>query len=233
MSKPSNPADKKLPKELAGYRFKSLSLLEEALSHPSLSGTHNYQRLEFLGDRVLGLVIATWLLEEFPRDAEGQLNRRFTALVRKETLAELAVKLGLLKHLRLTPGAEAEGTREKEAIQADVCESVIGAIYLDAGFDAANDFIRKHWAPLIGAGVRAHKDHKTQLQEWCQARATALPRYEVVARSGPDHDPVFTIEVIIDGHGAAKADGAAKRLAEQLAAEQLLKELTGGQSGNK
>lgn len=212
---------------IAGYRFKALSLLDEALTHPSLSGSYNYQRLEFLGDRVLGLVIATWLLEEFPRDAEGSLNRRFTALVRRETLAELAVKLKLVARLKLTPGAEAEGTREKEAIQSDVCESVIGAIYLDGGFDAANKFIRTHWKPLIGAGVKAQKDSKTQLQEWCQARALPLPKYVEVGRTGPDHDPVFTIEAVVSGQGAAVAKGAAKRLAEQLAAEQLYLKLTG------
>lgn len=220
-------------KEIAGYRFNSTSLLEEALTHPSLSGTYNYQRLEFLGDRVLGLAISTWLLEEFPRDAEGQLNRRFTALVRKETLAELSRKLKLVDHLKLTPGAEAEGTRDKEAIQSDVCESIIGAIYLDAGFDEANAFIRRHWKDLIGAGVRAHKDSKTQLQEWCQARATSMPKYEVVDRVGPDHDPVFTIEVVVDGEGSARASGAAKRVAEQAAADKLLIQLTGGQGGSR
>lgn len=222
-----------VPKDIAGYSFNSQSLLDEALTHPSLSGTYNYQRLEFLGDRVLGLAISTWLLEEFPRDAEGQLNRRFTALVRKETLAELSRKLKLVDHLKLTPGAEAEGTRDKEAIQSDVCESIIGAIYLDAGFEAANQFIRRHWKDLIGAGVRAHKDNKTQLQEWCQARATSMPKYDVVDRTGPDHDPIFTIEVVVEGKGRAQATGAAKRIAEQAAAEALLTQLTGGQGGSK
>lgn len=216
-----------LPSELAGYRFKALSHLDEALTHPSLSGNYNYQRLEFLGDRVLGLVISTWLLEVYPSDAEGSLNRRFTALVRRETLADLAVKLGLVKHLKLTSGAEAEGTRDKEAIQADVCESVIGAIYLDGGFAAANNFIREHWEPLLHTGVQAHKDNKTLLQEWCQARALPLPQYRETDRHGPDHDPVFTIEVAVEGHGSAAATGTAKRLAEQAAAEQLLKQLSG------
>lgn len=214
-------------RDIAGYRFTQPSLLDEALTHPSLSGSYNYQRLEFLGDRVLGLSIATWLLEVYPREAEGKLNRRFTTLVRRETLAELACKLGLVKALKLTPGAESEGTRTKEAIQADVCESVIGAIYLDGGFDAADAFIRKHWQPLIGAGLTAHKDSKTQLQEWCQARAVALPKYIEVARTGPDHDPMFTIEAVVEGHGSAQASGSAKRLAEQAAAEQLFNELSG------
>lgn len=213
--------------EIAGYTFERISLLDEALTHPSLSGGYNYQRFEFLGDRVLGLVIATWLLEEFPGEAEGALNRRFTGLVRRETLAEVSVKLGIAKRLKVTPGAEAEGTKTKQAIQADVCESVIGALYLDGGFSAADGFIRTHWKPLIGAGVSAHKDSKTQLQEWCQARTIPLPRYVEVERTGPDHDPVFVIEAIVDGHGSTKATGAAKRLAEQLAAESLFKKLSG------
>ncbi len=217
--------------EIAGYEFQRTSLLDEALTHPSLSGSHNYQRFEFLGDRVLGLVIATWLLEEYPKEAEGELNRRFTALVRRETLAELSVKLGIAERLQVTPGAEAEGTKTKEAIQADVCESVIGALYLDGGFSAADSFIRKHWKPLIGVGVAVHKDNKTLLQEWCQARAVTLPRYIEIERSGPDHDPIFVIEAVVGGVGddpvTARASGPAKRLAEQMAAESLYKKLTG------
>ncbi len=226
MSKPVKN-ETKVPKEIAGYRFSALSILDEALTHPSLSGSYNYQRLEFLGDRVLGLVISTWLLEEYPTDAEGSLNRKFTSLVRRETLAEMSDKLGLVEHMKLTPGAEAEGTRDKEAIKADVCESIIGAIYLDGGFDAANTFIRKHFAPLIGAGVKAVKDHKTQLQEWCQGKALPLPKYVVVDRQGPDHNPVFTIEAAVEGIGTARASGTAKRLAEQAAAEKLFAELSG------
>lgn len=227
MARPGKSKRTSIDAKIAGYEFAATSLLDEALTHPSLSGSYNYQRLEFLGDRVLGLVVATWLLEVHPKDAEGKLNRRFTALVRRETLAEMARKLGLVDRLKLTPGAEAEGTREKEAIQSDVCESIIGAIFLDGGFEAAEAFIRQHWKPLLGAGVKALKDRKTQLQEWCQARAVALPQYREIARSGPDHDPVFTIEAVVDGHGRAEATGSAKRLAEQLAAERLYKELTG------
>lgn len=221
-SKPS-----RVIKKLAGYTFTKTSLLDEALTHPSLSGNYNYQRLEFLGDRVLGLAVSTWLLEEYPNEAEGKLNRRFTALVRRETLAEMSVQLGIVKALKLTPGAEQEGTRDKEAIQADVCESFIGALYLDGGFDAANAFIRQHWKPLIGAGPSAYKDNKTILQEWCQARGISVPNYNVVDQAGPDHNPVFTIEVNIDGHGAARASGSAKRIAEQAAAQQLYDILTG------
>lgn len=217
----------KIPASIAGYTFVKTSLLDEALSHPSLSGTYNYQRLEFLGDRVLGLVISTWLLEVYPREAEGKLNRRFTSLVRRETLADISRRLDLPSRMKLTPGAEQEGTREKEAIQADICESVIGAIYLDTGFDAANSFIRQHWSSLLSHEFEAKKDYKSLLQEWCQARAVALPSYQIVDRSGPDHDPLFTIEVAIDKHGSARASGAAKRQAEQAAAQQLYMNVSG------
>lgn len=213
--------------ELVGYRFQKPSLLDEALTHPSLSGTYNYQRLEFLGDRVLGLSISTWLLEAYPAEAEGRLNRRFTSLVRKETLAAMARDLGIVEAIKLTPGAEAEGTREKEAVQADVCEAVIGAMYLDGGFSVADTFIRKHWIPLMDGTIEAVKDSKTLLQEWCQGRGLPLPKYDVQGRSGPDHSPTFTIQVNVEGHGKAKAEGTAKRLAEQAAAKVLYATLSG------
>lgn len=212
---------------IESYAFKKISLLDEALSHPSQSGSYNYQRLEFLGDRVLGLVISTWLLETYPREAEGKLNRRFTSLVRRETLADISRKLGLPGLMKLTPGAAQEGTRDKEAIQADICESVIGAIYLDSGFEAANAFIRNHWDRLLTHEFEAKKDYKSLLQEWCQARSVSLPSYSIINQTGPDHDPVFTIEVSIDKHGAAQASGAAKRVAEQAAAQQLYSQLAG------
>lgn len=216
-----------ITKSIAGYSFQSPSLLEEALTHPSLSGAHNYQRLEFLGDRVLGLSVATLLLEEFPGEAEGKLNRRYTALVRRETLAEMSQSLGLAAAMKLTPGAETEGTRDKEAVQADVTEAVIGAMYLDGGYDVADAFIRRHWIPLLDKGPTAIKDSKTMLQEWCQARSLPLPFYKTVDRSGPDHSPVFTIEATVENKGQAQASGPAKRQAEQAAAAELLAMLTG------
>jgi len=214
-------------KTIVGYVFEKPSLLDEALTHPSLSGSYNYQRLEFLGDRVLALSISSWLLEACPGEAEGHLNRRFTALVRKETLAEMARKLNIVEAIKLTPGAEAEGTRDKEAVQADVCEAVIGAMYLDGGYAVADKFIRKHWIPLARATTEATRDSKTLLQEWCQGRALPLPKYEVVERSGLDHSPLFTIEVSVEGKGKAQAKGTAKRLAEQAAAKTLFASLSG------
>lgn len=227
VTRASQPKKAQVITQLAGYTFSQPSLLDEALTHPSLSGSYNYQRLEFLGDRVLGLAISTWLLELFPGEAEGKLNRRFAALVRRETLAEMAIKLGITKELKLTPGAEQDGTRDKDAIQSDVCESFIGAMYLDGGFDVANAFIRKHWKSLINKGPSAIKDNKTILQEWCQARGINVPNYTIVNQTGPDHSPVFTIEVNIEGHGKSSAVGPAKRIAEQAAAQKLYDILTG------
>ncbi|WCL55742.1 ribonuclease III [Gimibacter soli] len=216
-----------LHSKVAGYTFTKVSLLDEALTHPSLSGSSNYQRLEFLGDRVLGLVIAEWLLDLFPGEAEGKINRRFTGLVRRETLADMAETLGLVPLIKLNPGAEQEGTRDKAAIRADITEAVIGALYLDGGFPAAKAFIRKHWKPLLDGVPSAAKDNKTQLQEWAQARSLPLPTYEVVSCDGPDHSPVFTIRASIDGVGAAEASGTSKRIAQQSAAEALLETIDG------
>ncbi len=216
---------KKIQKKVADYTFNKVSLLEEALTHPSLSGRHNYQRLEFLGDRVLGLVVSDWLLDLYPDDDEGQLNQRFSSLVRRETLAEIARNLKIVNMILLAPGAEQEGTRDKGAIQCDVCEAVIGAIYLDGGFDAANAFIRAHWKGIVQKDVNAFKDAKTLLQEWCQARNLPLPRYNVVSRTGPDHNPIFIMQAEVEGVDQASAEGTAKRFAEQAAAAALIEQL--------
>lgn len=216
--------DKPITK-IGTYVFSKPSLLEEALSHPSLATRTNYQRLEFLGDRVLGLITSERLLDKFPHEAEGKLNNRFVSLVRKETLAEVASEAGLVPLITMTAGAEGEGTRDKAAVQADVCEAVIGAIYLDGGLDAARKFVLGHIDKRLKAGVGAKKDDKTVLQEWAQARSLPLPSYKELSRSGPDHSPVFEIEVAIDGHGTAAATGTSKRDAQQVAAKLLLEKL--------
>lgn len=210
---------------IGDYQFNMPSLLEEALTHPSLGRRQNYQRLEFLGDRVLGLVMAETLLDRFPAEAEGKLNNRFVSLVRKETLSEVAKEAGLVPLIRMTPGAESEKTREKAAVQADVCEAVIGAIYQDGGIEAARIFILKHLDQRLESGVGASKDHKTRLQEWAQARGLDLPAYKEIGRSGPDHNPVFEIEVSMGQKGKASAKGTSKRDAQQLAAKALYIEL--------
>lgn len=211
--------------EIAGYEFSRPSLLAEALTHPSLSGRENYQRLEFLGDRVVGLVIAEWLLEVFPSEPEGRLNRRLASLVRRETLADMADKTGFTERLKLTPGAEQEGARAKPAVRADVFEAVIGAMYLDGGFEPVRSFIRSHFVSLMQGGPDVSKDPKTRLQEYAQKRGLALPSYTVIERSGPDHDPCFTVEAALDQQGKEAAKGNSRKSAEQAAALALLDQI--------
>lgn len=204
------------------HAFKDESLLALALTHPSLSGVENYQRLEFLGDRVLGLVVSTWVYAEFPTEDEGKLNRRYSSLVQGKALAVIAIQLGLAEHIILAEAAAAEGAATKPAVLADIVESLIGALYLDAGYDVAERFIKQHWQSLLHAEVGVEKDAKTQLQEWAQAREQNLPTYTEVGRSGPDHNPEFIIRASLDDGVFAEASGTSKRAAEQAAAKELL-----------
>lgn len=212
---------------IEGLRIKDAALLEIALTHPSVAGKPSYQRLEFLGDRVLGLIIAGWLYETFPDEPEGQLNRRFTALVRRETLASVARLLSIDDLVQLEAGAAAGGARQTENVLADVCEALIGALYLDGGLVAAETFVRLHWRERLHAGPKLYRDAKTALQEWSQGRGLAVPDYDIVGRSGPDHDPEFEIEVRIEGKGAARGKGHSRRDAEQAAAGTLFARLAG------
>ncbi|HEY5597299.1 MAG TPA: ribonuclease III [Kiloniellales bacterium] len=216
---------------LLGHDFVQPELLRQALTHPSAAnrrpggGDDSYQRLEFLGDRVLGLVIADLLLRRFPDEPQGPLALRHVDLVRRETLAEVGRGLNLGRYLRLAKGEEAAGERDNPALLADACEAVIGALYLDGGFPAAHAVIEKYWAPMVAATGRPPQDAKTALQEWAQARALPLPDYQEVERTGPAHDPLFTVEVRIEGQRAERGEGRSKRLAEQAAAERLLRRL--------
>ena len=218
-----------------GYDFHQPALLRQALTHPS--ATHgrrgaapdNYERLEFLGDRVLGLIVAEWLLSRFPAESEGSLSRRLAALVRRETLAEVASGIGLGDHLILGPGEADAGSRQNASLLADACEAVIGALYLDAGLEAARAFVVARWTPYLEADLTPPQDAKTALQEWAQGRGLPLPEYREVAREGPPHEPVFTVEVEVQEHPPAIGRGLSKRLAEQAAAERLLAHL--GASG--
>lgn len=213
--------------ELLKYKFADPDLAGIALTHRSAAGRGEptYERLEFLGDRVLALVIADLLFEHFPQEEEGALAKRLVALVRKETLAEIAMKLNLGPLIVLSKGEEDAGGRENPAILADVCESLIGAIYRDGGLEAARAFIMRHWHELMTSERKPPKDAKTCLQEWAQGRGFALPEYRTIGRSGPDHAPRFTIEVRVEDFPPEQAEGATKRVAEQAAAEMLLKSL--------
>ncbi|MEN3973550.1 ribonuclease III [Emcibacter sp. SYSU 3D8] len=212
---------------LLGYRFADPALLEQALTHPSCSGVPNYQRLEFIGDRVLGAIIAQRLYRDYPAFNEGDLAIRFNELVRKETLSRILVRLGLDRFVRLSTGEEDNGGREKPAILADCCEAVIGAMFMDSGFASAHAFVEKHWQDLVAGVALKDKDAKTLLQEWAQGRGMAAPSYREIAREGPAHEPEFTVGVSVGRKHQATGKGPSKRAAEQLAARSLLDKLNG------
>lgn len=210
-----------------GHRFGRLQLLRQALTHASTapSRTRSNERMEFLGDRVLGLVIAEMLFERFPGEEEGSLARRLAALVRRDALARVAHRLDLGGHLSLSPGEEDTGGRENPSLLSDACEAVIAALYMDAGLPTASRFIHEHWGDMIEETPTPPKDAKTTLQEWAQGQGLALPAYREIGRSGPPHAPVFTMEVVVEGYEPATGTGASKRIAAQSAAEILLQQV--------
>lgn len=209
------------------YRFKNESLLEQALTHssavsPARRTSRSYQRLEFLGDRVLGLVVADLLHTRFPDANEGELSRTLNSLVRKETCAETARELDVSPFLRLGDSEAKNGGAFKEAILGDVCEAIIGAIYCDGGYEPAYEFVETWFGKLIESAVSQRADAKTALQEWAQGRGLEPPVYREVERTGPDHEPQFTVEAVIKGHESARAIGRSKKIAEHQAAEAFL-----------
>ncbi|MFN4008543.1 ribonuclease III [Pannonibacter sp.] len=209
------------------HRFTDRSLLEQALTHASALNNPqtggSYQRLEFLGDRVLGLAVATMLHRNFPRADEGELARRLNHMVKRETCAEIAQDLKLGDAMRISQSEAQTGGRQKTALLADICEAVIAAIYLDAGMATAEDFVRRQWEPRMLTFSGPLRDAKTTLQEWAQARSLPAPTYDVVDRSGPDHAPVFIVAVHVERHAPAEGSGSSKRIAEQAAAEAMLR----------
>jgi ribonuclease III len=207
-----------------GHRPRDLSLFESALTHSS-SRSDNYERLEFLGDRVLGLVIARWLYERFPDEPEGKLSRRFNTLVARETCGEVGRRLGLPTVIRLGKQARGDGANWGDNVIGDVVEALIGAIYLDSGLDAAAALIRRLWEPVIEEQGKAPMHPKSGLQEYAAAHSLPNPAYEVVRKSGAHHAPRFTVRVSIEGLGEAEAKGASKHEAETRAAAALLEKL--------
>ena len=210
-----------------GHDFDNLRLLEEAVTHPSAAGPRrpSYERLEFLGDRVLGLVVAELLMATFPDEDEGDLTRRYHALARKEAARDVARSLGLGRFLQVARGEEA--MRDSATAVADAMEAVIAAIYLDGGLDPARRFIVSQWQPVLARTPEPPRDAKTALQVWVQQRGWPLPAYSEVARSGPAHAPHFVVEVIAAGAEGkvGRGEGASKRVAEQAAAAALLARL--------
>lgn len=216
--------------EVIGHQFAKEQRLAKALTHASYSNLNaglggSNERLEFLGDRVLGLVIADILLKRYPVEEEGDIAKRHTALVRQEALVRVAEDINLGDYIAMSPGEEDTGGRQNASILSDCCEAVIAALYLDGGLEAAREFIETHWLTLMAEDLTPPKDPKTALQEWAQANNKPLPIYKEISRQGPAHEPVFEMEVQVKNINAARASGASKREAEQKAAEALLEEI--------
>jgi len=216
-----------------GHSFADPSLLRQALTHPSLSSAKGrgakgeasaYERLEFLGDRVLGLVIAHWLFGLYPDAKEGELAKRHAALVSRDALTLIAEKFGLGAYLLLAHGEDAHAPRKNLAALSDAMEGLIGALFLDGGLDPASRFIHEYWKDDIGVAA-APADPKTSLQEYAQSKGLPLPVYKVLEHSGPSHAPCFVIECRVSGLPVARAEGGSKREAEKKVAQVLLEEI--------
>jgi ribonuclease III len=213
--------------ERIGYHFKDPALLEQALTHISaLTGARNrggsYQRLEFLGDHVLGLVVSDMLFRAFPKGDEGELSRRLADLVRKEACADVARSIDLGTAIRLGGSENNAGGRSRAAILADVCEALVGAVFIDGGYPAAAELIERRWDARMHTPARPLRDAKTILQEWAQARGLPTPAYREVQRKGPAHDPEFRVAVDLPNRATAEGFGRSKRAAEQAAAAAML-----------
>ncbi len=222
---------------ILGHSFRARELLQEALTHRSAAhrlgkqlrrgdrrGVGSNERLEFIGDRVLGLLIAEWLIERFPLEQEGELGPRHAQLVSRKVLGEIAAAAGLSEALAIAPNEARAGVAQLTNVLADATEALIGAMFLDDGLDPARGFVRRAWLPAMDAQVIPPKDPKTALQEWLMARGKPLPIYGVVSRTGPSHGPSFVISVAAEGHAGTGTAGS-KRLAERMAAADLLEKL--------
>jgi len=211
-------------REKLGHEPRDIRLFELALTHSSV-GTENYERLEFLGDRILGMVIAHALFERYPNEPEGNLSKRYNGLVDRDTCAENAREIGVPALVKLGKQAREDGASQSENVVGDVMESLIGALYLDGGMEAAQRFILKLWEPDLTMQRRAPQHPKSALQELAAARQCKVPLYEVVGRAGAHHAPKFTIRVSVPGLGEATAEGTSKQEAETAAAAALLQQL--------
>jgi len=210
--------------EQTGHRPRNLALFERALTHSSRGGA-DYERLEFLGDRVLGIAVAAWLYDVFPEEPEGNLSRRLNVLVSRETCAEVGRAIDLHARMRLGRQAQDDGAADSDNVLGDMIEALLGALYLEGGLEAAVRFVRRQWEGLLDRQVSAPKHPKSTLQEWAAANNRKPPEYRLVERSGPHHAPRFLVEVSIRGVGEARAEGGSKHEAETEAAKVLLEEI--------
>jgi ribonuclease-3 len=233
--KPSAKAAAKIVEERLGHTFADPSLLATAFTHVSAlksarNRTDSYQRLEFLGDHVLGLIISDMLYRAFPKADEGELSKRLADLVRREACADVAKSLGLDEAIKLGSVGAGASARLRNSVLGDICEAVIGAVFLDGGYAAAAQFVERNWTERMRKPVRPLRDPKTVLQEWAQGKGLPTPVYREVERTGPHHDPQFRVAVELPGLAPAEGVGGSKRAAEKLAATALLKRegVTGG-----
>lgn len=210
--------------ERLGHEPKDLSLFERALTHSSVA-KDTYERLEFLGDRVLGLIIARWLYEKYPAEPEGKLSHRYNVLVARETCGEVGRSLRLPDLIRVGKQAREDGANHGDNVVGDVVEALIGALFLDGGLEAAETFVRRYWSTRLESQGRVPQHPKSALQELAAARGLAAPEYELIDRSGAHHSPCFTLRVSIAGAGEATAQGSSKQEAETAAATALLEQL--------
>lgn len=212
---------------IIGVTFEEKALLEEALTHPSLNRlvegrNYHYQRLELLGDSILGAVVSHLLYHIYPYETEGQLAQRKSALVSGKMLVKVMDTLGIAKHIIMSDGEIASGGQQNSSVKEDVCEALIGAIYLDQGYEAAFRFVEQHWKEAVLSVKAARKDAKTALQEHVQGMGLPLPEYKLIASEGAAHDPLFTVAVSVEGQVDAEGKAGSKRKAEQLAAAAML-----------
>jgi ribonuclease-3 len=207
-----------------GHDFADLALLRRALTHSSVVGTASYQRLEFLGDRVLGCVVAAWLYRDYD-EPEGKLTARYHGLVEGPACAEVARALGVPEQLFMEKTVRAKGLGRSDNVLGDIAEAIVAAVFVDGGFAAAEMFVRRHWGKLLDAGPRLLVDPKSRLQEWALAQSRQAPTYELVSREGPDHSPRFRVHVVVRGHDPVAGEGANKREAEKAAAVALLEKI--------
>ena len=210
--------------DITGHRFADAERLDRALTHASARGRggRDYERLEFLGDRVLGLCVAEMLFAQFQAADEGELSVRLNQLVNADTLAEVADELSLNDFIRTGSDVRQLRDTHRKNLRADVVESLIATIYLEGGLEAVRPFIRRYWAERAANAEAARRDAKTELQEWAHQAHGVTPAYKVIARTGPDHDPVFTVSVTVGAMKPETAEGRSKRIAEQAAASRML-----------
>lgn len=227
-----DPAQRDACEEAIGYRFKDATLLDRAMTHrsavPGGKPEWSNERLEFLGDRVLGLIIARFLIERFPKDREGALAPRLNMLVSREACAEIGAALGLEHFLIVDSADRAAGAASRPSLLSNATEALLGAIYLDGDLKAASKFIQRHWKAALQDAEEVQRDPKSLLQEWAQARNGMTPVYELLDRAGPDHAPTFKVSVTIDGERMHTGEGASKQDAERAAAAAMLEKVSDG-----